>query len=144
MELEFACGGLKNDECYPYAITPITGEDGLPRYIIDYEMLIGEIITDWQAGVVKGLIALKFHNTLAKMMVSVARLVGEKRVVLTGGCFQNKLLLEQAISRLLAAGFEPYWHQHIPTNDGGIALGQIVAGALHQADAQKGVPTSIG
>jgi hydrogenase maturation protein HypF len=60
-------------------------------------------------------------------IVDVARRVSERRVVLTGGCFQNKRLLARAVRRLEAEQFRPYWHQRIPPNDGGIALGQIVA-----------------
>jgi len=48
-------------------------------------------------------------------------------VVLTGGCFQNKFLVEQSVQKLEREGFRPYWQQRIPPNDGGIALGQIVA-----------------
>jgi hydrogenase maturation protein HypF len=47
--------------------------------------------------------------------------------VLSGGCFQNKYLTERAVCRLRDEGFRPYWHQRVPPNDGGIALGQIVA-----------------
>jgi hydrogenase maturation protein HypF len=57
------------------------------------------------------------------------RRAGEERVALSGGCFQNKYLTELAIRRLRDEGFKPYWHQRIPPNDGGIALGQIVAAA---------------
>ena len=60
------------------------------------------------------------------MIVAVAKRIGEERVVLTGGCFQNKYLTERAIRRLSQENFRPYWHQRIPPNDGGIALGQIV------------------
>jgi hydrogenase maturation protein HypF len=48
-------------------------------------------------------------------------------VVLSGGCFQNRYLTERAVRRLSAEGFRPYWHQRVPPNDGGIALGQVVA-----------------
>jgi hydrogenase maturation protein HypF len=48
-------------------------------------------------------------------------------VVLSGGCFQNRYLTELTVRRLQAAGFHPCWHQRVPPNDGGIALGQIVA-----------------
>jgi len=44
--------------------------------------------------------------------------------VLSGGCFQNTRLTEAAVAALRAAGFEPVWHQAVPPNDGGIALGQ--------------------
>jgi hydrogenase maturation protein HypF len=72
-------------------------------------------------------ISAKFHNTLVAMMVAVAARVGERNVVLTGGCFQNRTLLEKAVSALSDAGFIPYWQQNVPPNDGGIALGQIAA-----------------
>jgi len=74
-------------------------------------------------------IAARFHNTLAEMIVAVARRARQERVVLTGGCFQNRYLTERAVKRLQAEGFRPYWHQRIPPNDGGIALGQILAGS---------------
>ncbi len=66
------------------------------------------------------------HNTLAEAIVAVARRIGERHVVLSGGCFQNRVLTEGAVRRLTAAGFSPHWHQRIPPNDGGIALGQIL------------------
>ena len=64
------------------------------------------------------------------MIVEVARLVGEPKVVLTGGCFQNAYLIERTVRRLQEEGFRPYWHQRVPPNDGGIALGQIMAAAM--------------
>jgi hydrogenase maturation factor HypF (carbamoyltransferase family) len=73
------------------------------------------------------MIAAKFHNTLAELIVETAARVGEKRVVLSGGCFQNRYLSERVITRLETEGFHPYWHQRVPPNDGGIALGQIYA-----------------
>jgi hydrogenase maturation protein HypF len=48
-----------------------------------------------------------------------------KKIVLSGGCFQNKLLLESSIYALKKDGFEPYWHHRIPPNDGGLCAGQI-------------------
>jgi hydrogenase maturation protein HypF len=74
-------------------------------------------------------VSAKFHNTLVEMMVAVARRVGETRVVLTGGCFQNRYLTERAVRRLESEHLQPYWHQRIPPNDGGIALGQVIAAA---------------
>lgn len=89
--------------------------------------MIHAIIADIRQGTPVGLISGTFHNTLAEMIVAVARRVGEQRVVLSGGVFQNCLLLEQTVTRLTIAGFHPYWHQRVPPNDGGIALGQAVA-----------------
>jgi hydrogenase maturation protein HypF len=50
--------------------------------------------------------------------------------VLSGGCFQNKYLTERLIQELHAERFQPYWHQRVPPNDGGISLGQVMAAAL--------------
>ena len=58
-------------------------------------------------------------------------------MVLSGGCFQNKYLLEGVVKRLSEEGFTPVWHRHIPTNDGGISVGQAAFAARHfeQADS---------
>ena len=60
-------------------------------------------------------------------MSPVARRADEERVLLTGGCFQNAYLLERAVRRLRGEGFRPYWPQRVPPNDGGLALGQVLA-----------------
>jgi hydrogenase maturation protein HypF len=90
------------------------------------------IISDLRAGIPGNDIAAAFQNTLAEIIVTMARYAGEKRVVLSGGCFQNKTLLERTIDRLLAEGFQPFWHHLIPPNDGGIAGGQIMAALREQ------------
>jgi hydrogenase maturation protein HypF len=89
--------------------------------------MIRAILDDAARGAAVGQLSATFHNTLAEMMVAVARRVGRERVVLTGGCFQNARLAERAVVRLAAEGFRPYWHRRVPPNDGGLALGQIVA-----------------
>jgi len=76
-----------------------------------------------------GDIAAGFHNTLAAMILEVARLAKVPRVVLTGGCFQNRVLMEKAVTLLEGSGFRPYWHQRIPPNDGGISVGQLIGAA---------------
>jgi hydrogenase maturation protein HypF len=63
------------------------------------------------------------------MILAIVERIGERRVALSGGCFQNRYLTERTVRRLIAAGFSPYWHQRVPPNDGGIALGQILAAA---------------
>jgi len=75
----------------------------------------------------KALIADKFHNTLTEIILAVAVRAGEQSVVLSGGCFQNALLVEKILSRLKTAGFTVVCHEKIPPNDGGLALGQLYA-----------------
>jgi hydrogenase maturation protein HypF len=105
--------------------------------VIDWEPLVHGIIADILGGRTPARIAAKFHNTLVEMMVRVAVLGGEEKVALSGGCFQNRYLTERAVRRLRHEGFKVYWHQRVPTNDGGIALGQAAAAAAAAADKEK-------
>ena len=91
--------------------------------------MIPEILIDLQKAKPVGIIAAKFHNTLSEIIVAVALEIALPNVVLTGGCFQNRYLAERSIRRLSDAGFKPCWHQRVPPNDGGIALGQVVGAA---------------
>jgi hydrogenase maturation protein HypF len=58
---------------------------------------------------------------------------GIRRVVLSGGVWQNALLLELTVCSLKEAGFEVYTHRRVPTNDGGLALGQVAVAAAKEA-----------
>jgi hydrogenase maturation protein HypF len=128
MELEFAVGCEETDETYPFAISEPSGTaDAQPKIVVDWEPTIRAILEDEKNSIPLARISKKFHNTLVEIMVAVARRIAEERVVLTGGCFQNKVLLECAVRRLEEEGFRLYWHQRVPPNDGGIALGQIYA-----------------
>jgi hydrogenase maturation protein HypF len=97
---------------------------------INWEPLIRELLVDLEQGRSIGFISAKFHHTLVEAIVTLARKFPDIPIILTGGCFQNKFLLERSILRLHQAGLSPYWHRQIPPNDGGIALGQIVAAKL--------------
>ena len=133
MELEFA---IQPCICEAYSFEIV----GCSPSIIDWRPMIEEIVDDVRHGVGAGVISAKFHNALVEIIVAVAKLVGQTRVVLTGGCFQNRYLTERSVQRLLEEGFRPYWHQRVPTNDGGIALGQIVDAARNlsrQTDANQ-------
>jgi len=130
MELEFAIGSEETEQAYPFGISDYTDPqdpDTRASVIVDWEPIVRGILRDVQDGIPPPKISRKFHNALVEVIVAVARRVSNKRVVLTGGCFQNKFLLEHAVQKLEQEGFRPYWHQRIPPNDGGIALGQIVA-----------------
>ncbi len=131
MELEFALEEIDSDEMYGFEIIEDnrqkTGSRKYyePTFIINWESMIKEILVDKSNLISAGLISKKFHNTLVEMIVDIAGKVGRERVVISGGCFQNKYLTERAITRLTEEGFKPYWHQRVPPNDGGISLGQM-------------------
>jgi hydrogenase maturation protein HypF len=122
MELEFALDGIETDDHYNLPL--VTRH---PSLVLDWSRMVQEILTDVERKIPIGEISAKFHNALAESIVAVAKRAGQNRVVLSGGCFQNRYLTERAVRRLQAEGFRPYWHQRVPPNDGGIALGQVVA-----------------
>jgi len=96
-------------------------------FLWDWELMFTQLLNDVALHGIKSDIAKKFHNTLSALIVEMAKKMEISRVVLSGGCFQNMLLLEHTIEELRKNGFTPYWHQRIPTNDGGISLGQVYA-----------------
>jgi hydrogenase maturation protein HypF len=99
--------------------------------------MVEAILADLKRRVPIAQISARFHNALAEAIVAVAKRVGQPRVVLSGGCFQNRYLTERSVQRLQEEGFRPYWHQRVPPNDGGISLGQVVA-ALRQTPVRNG------
>jgi hydrogenase maturation protein HypF len=121
MELEYAVSEPNSGQSYPFEL-----QETPEALVLDWGPMIRAIVAE---SVPVGSVAAAFHNTLARMMVAVAQRVGEPRVVLSGGCFQNRCLTELAIHHLQRAGFRTYWHQRIPPNDGCIALGQVIGAA---------------
>jgi len=97
------------------------------KYQLNPTSLVRELLNDIAEGCSPAIMSAKFHNALAESIVTVAKLAGERRALLSGGCFQNKYLSERTVVRLLQEGYEPFWHQKIPPNDGGLAVGQIYA-----------------
>ncbi|MEO1401764.1 MAG: carbamoyltransferase HypF [Cyanobacteria bacterium J06635_1] len=126
--------GVSQDLC---GLTEICGHGRptAPPYVIDWRPMVRAIVQEHRQGVPSTTIAAKFHRTLVKMMVKIAQLMGSSQIVLTGGCFQNRILSEQAIQDLKTAGFAPYGHQRVPPNDGGIAVGQVLAALRHLSNA---------
>jgi len=134
MELEFSIPQNGGNSAYRINIRPLnnTGAEPVsstsaPRFQLDWANLVTDLLEDLRAGVPSGEISLKFHNGLVESIVDIACLAGQSRVVLSGGCFQNRYLTERTVARLREENFQPYWHQRIPPNDGGIALGQLYA-----------------
>jgi len=123
MELEFRLHGVTTDESYPFAVDQTSSDAPV---ILDWRPMLPELLLDVAAGVPVGWISARFHNMLVEMMVAVLKRAGVECIALSGGCFQNAYLTGRAVQRLREEGFRPYWHQRVPPNDGGIALGQIV------------------
>ncbi|TDX52397.1 carbamoyltransferase HypF [Orenia marismortui] len=118
----------------------IKNNDG--HYIVNTTSLIKSIVNDIKLGVNKGVIARKFHNTVIDFSVAICKLVRRdykiNSVALSGGVFQNKILLEGIYQQLIAQDFKVYFHKQIPSNDGGLAVGQLVI-----ANYQKGAKNDV-
>jgi hydrogenase maturation protein HypF len=132
MDLEFAIGDFETDERYELSLVA----DRSPL-VLDWSKMLEAILADVNGGISVAEISAKFHNALAEAVVKIASRIGEPRVALSGGCFQNRYLLERTVGRLREENFQPYWHQRVPTNDGGIALGQIAAAIREQQIANR-------
>ena len=92
--------------------------------VVDWGEALRGIVEEVGRGVEAEVISARFHRTLAEVAVAVAKEQPERRVMLSGGCFQNRYLTELCIQRLREEGFTPYWQHLVPPNDGGISLGQ--------------------
>ena len=134
MKLEFAALNIRSADTYEFDL-----DTSASPFVIDWEPMLCQILTDLRSSVTPAMIAAKFHCTLAEMIAAIAARIGEQRVVLTGGCFQNRYLTERALASLEHHGFEVYLHERVPPNDGGIALGQIMAACRRQPKGDKNV-----
>ncbi len=117
---------------YPFALAE---EDD--TIIIRVRDLLAAVLEDIKHKTSQAVIAARFHNTIAGMIVEVCQKISVqtslKATALSGGVFQNRLLAAQAARRLESAGFTVYTHRQVPPNDGGISLGQVVI-AAHQKE----------
>jgi hydrogenase maturation protein HypF len=129
VELEMAAyeEDYANDqESYSYHI--IIEDKGIR--IVQLKNLLSAAIEDLHLGIPKGKISVKFHNTVAQMINEMCHLIANEadinRVALSGGVFQNRLLSRKTVKLLEKSGFQVFTHRQVPTNDGGISLGQAV------------------
>ena len=127
-EQEAETGGVKVEE-YPMDVVPSANPD--TKWMVDWGPMVSAMLEDLRSGCRPEQIAEQFHVGLAEGAVRVAQAAGLPRVVLTGGCFQNRRLLSLVRRRLEEAGFAVYSHALVPPNDGGLSLGQAVV-AAHQ------------
>jgi hydrogenase maturation protein HypF len=112
---------------YPFEV--LAGErDSHVPYSIDASPLIQAVLVDYRSGIPKSSIAARFHNSVAQMVLHVCSLAqgssGITQVVLSGGVWQNHILLTKTIHSLEDSGFKIYYPQFVPANDGGVSLGQ--------------------
>ncbi|MDD5722151.1 MAG: carbamoyltransferase HypF [Syntrophales bacterium] len=124
MEME-AIATKQEMDSLPFDITA-----GGNCFLLDFSPAIRKITESLLAGQSKGSLAWAFHYCLQKalceMAIRIRKQTGLNRTVLTGGCFQNRILLEGCLQELEDAGFDVFIHRRVPTNDGGISLGQAV------------------
>ncbi len=133
MELEFAAHSKTGPHAYAYEWHQRAGE---PR-VLDWGPMLDELLADLRCQVDAGVIAARFHSTMVEAAAELARHESAERIVLTGGCFQNRVLTELLIHKLRDLGMRVYWHQRIPPNDGGIAAGQLLAVAQYKDNKKR-------
>jgi hydrogenase maturation protein HypF len=116
---------------YPFQIKT---RDQMPA-ILDVVPMFRAIVQDIQQGTSASRIAHRFHLSIAELLattcVNAREQTGLHVVALSGGVFQNQLLLEQLMQRLVEMAFQVYINRHVPPNDGGISFGQIAVAAAH-------------
>jgi hydrogenase maturation protein HypF len=126
MELEMAAAD-ETLEAYEFA-----WEGSDPIRILPAPIIRG-IVEDLAGRTPRPIVSARFHNTVVQVFTEVCTRIGRERglnrIVLSGGVFQNVRLLAGLTLALEARGFEVFSHRRVPTNDGGIALGQAVAAA---------------
>lgn len=129
MELEWAIAEDAELELAPLEIVASA------PLILDWAPTLRSIVNFIGKGASRGAVAAAFQRALAAALAAVAARIGVRRVALTGGCFQNRHLLEWSVERLRAQGLEPFWHRVVPTNDGGISLGQAAWAAAARSES---------
>jgi [NiFe] hydrogenase maturation protein HypF len=112
-------------ENYPYSIAESKGIK-----VVQLSDLLSAIIADLKQGISPGKISVRFHNTVAQMVNNMCQLIasetGITQVALSGGVFQNRLLLKKTVNLLETSGFQVFTHRQVPCNDGGVSLGQTI------------------
>lgn len=120
---------------------PFALETARQPWVLDFGGAIRALVEQRRAGALTSVLAARFHNTVAAGIVAVCRQVREQRglrtVALSGGVFQNKLLLLRTTAALHAHGFEVYRNVLVPPNDGGLALGQAAVAVARCSCGQE-------
>lgn len=125
--------GLTSDEERGYYDWQIS-KDKEGQLLLDGASLLMAALQDLHQGVTIDVVSARFHNSVAGatavLVKELARLTGEEKVCLSGGCFQNALLSARTVSLLKGAGLQVFTHRLVSPNDEGISYGQaVIAGA---------------
>ena len=99
---------------------------GQSPWQLDWGPLLDGVLADLTTGVPTSTIALGFHLALAEVVGQLAGDLGVGQLFLAGGCFQNQLLLEQAVRALEQRGVQALWPQQLPCNDAALPIGQLL------------------
>jgi len=125
-----------NLDCYPFSIVE---QQGIK--VIELGELISAVVQDAENMVAQPTISVKFHQTIAQIVVRMCQLIASERglnlVALSGGVFQNRLLLRLVTRALNEAGFDVLAHRLVPCNDGGLSLGQAVIAHFATSGVEK-------
>jgi hydrogenase maturation protein HypF len=115
-------------ESYPFKIM------GDEEYVVDTAPIISSIVEDLKNKTPVKTISRRFHETIARITIELAETIGFEEdintIVLTGGVFQNRILSSRVKRLAEERGLKPFFNNIVPTNDGGISLGQAVASGL--------------
>lgn len=108
---------------------------------IDIKPVLISILADMEGGLPTSIIAGRFHNTIAQLSLAIALKVKEQeavdRFVLSGGVWQNQLLLIKTIDLMNDNGLQPLIHRQTPPNDGCVALGQAMIASQHYLNSKE-------
>jgi hydrogenase maturation protein HypF len=130
MELEWLASTADPDGTYPFEVVREHPEDAL---VVDTRPLVRAIAGAIRRGDPAACVARRFHDTVAEIVVEVARRLHEATgigdVVLSGGVFNNALLTGNTTQKLEGAGLCVHSHSRVPSNDGGLSLGQLAVAA---------------
>ena len=115
---------------------PLYKQEG--QFLLNTRSLVQQIVEAKMQGIDSSRLAYFFHQALAEQIVAASvearKSSGRQKVALSGGVFQNRLLLRMTEERLIEEGFEVLRHHMIPPNDGGIAIGQAAYGMYQLQD----------
>ncbi|MFB6287142.1 MAG: hypothetical protein ABEK03_11280 [Candidatus Bipolaricaulia bacterium] len=140
MALEFALDGSEAHSPDNKGLHITSGEEERP-WTLDWAPILDAVLADLNENTATAGTSARFHDALATAVCALAERAQAPTVVLTGGCFQNPSLQRLAERRLRPSSIQVYGHGRTPSNDGGVALGQLISTSV---DRQAGNPGESG